>query len=287
MRMKCLYFLLLLFLKWNEIQSGTPLQINKAKVKSITRTGVPSLKLCIHICIKEMKIKCQYLKYQKETQRCLISESKYSNLAGWLTVRPEHRKSLIKFTRLFGAKKSSPKFNATSLDVVKMLVQMNRIMRLQQRSIEFQKLLSGTEEFLLLKADRGLLSPKLVSMAKRNLQILKMRLTGHQRQVMESSVKLLQSSFMMLNSTKTDDKIKTVFDANFDRVIGMLRLSQRRLARDILLDLLKILQIYQQLQSYDRFLRGIRRPLRRMLTVATVCQDFPAFCSFFRKNIFS
>lgn len=116
-----------------------------------------------------------------------------------------------------------------------------------------QKLLSGTEEFLLLKADRGLLSPKLVSMAKRNLQILKMRLTGHQRQVMESSVKLLRSSFMMLNSTKTDDKIKTVFDANFDRVIGMLRLSQRRLARDILLDLLKILQIYQQLQSYDRF----------------------------------
>uniref|UniRef100_K1P8Q7 Laminin-like protein epi-1 n=1 Tax=Magallana gigas TaxID=29159 RepID=K1P8Q7_MAGGI len=212
-----------------------------------------------------MKIKCQYLKYQKETQRCLISESKYSNLAGWLTVRPEHRKSLIKFTRLFGAKKSSPKFSlikteiarlsldATSLDVVKMLVQMNRIMRLQQRSIEFQKLLSGTEEFLLLKADRGLLSPKLVSMAKRNLQILKMRLTGHQRQVMESSVKLLRSSFMMLNSTKTDDKIKTVFDANFDRVIGMLRLSQRRLARDILLDLLKILQIYQQLQSYDRF----------------------------------
>ncbi|XP_065943174.1 uncharacterized protein [Magallana gigas] len=299
MRMKCLYFLLLLLLKWNEIQSGTPLQINKAKVKSITRTGVPSLKLCIHICIKEMKIKCQYLKYQKETQRCLISESKYSNLAGWLTVRPEHRKSLIKFTRLFGAKKSSPKFSlikteiaclsldATSLDVVKMLVQMNRIMRLQQRSIEFQKLLSGTEEFLLLKADRGLLSPKLVSMAKRNLQILKMRLTGHQRQVMESSVKLLRSSFMMLNSTKTDDKIKTVFDANFDRVIGMLRLSQRRLARDILLDLLKILQIYQQLQSYDRFLRGIRRPLRRMLTVATVCQDFPAFCSFFRKNIFS
>lgn len=244
--------------------------------------------------------------------------------------------------------------DATSLDVVKMLVQMNRIMRLQQRSIEFQvimnhrcpfsykinfviiannyekintcmynwiskeclkekpkqqqqqkkqqnykqlrppplpldnrisnlcihfphilftylkkktvikkgifkirwylqKLLSGTEEFLLLKADRGLLSPKLVSMAKRNLQILKMRLTGHQRQVMESSVKLLRSSFMMLNSTKTDDKIKTVFDANFDRVIGMLRLSQRRLARDILLDLLKILQIYQQLQSYDRF----------------------------------
>lgn len=116
-----------------------------------------------------------------------------------------------------------------------------------------QKLLSGTEEFLLLKADRGLLSPKLVSMAKRNLQILKMRLTGHQRQVMESCVKLLRSSFMMLNSTKTDDKIKTVFDANFDRVIGMLRLSQRRLARDILLDLLKILQIYQQLQSYDRF----------------------------------
>lgn len=57
----------------------------------------------------------------------------------------------------------------------------------------------------------------------------------------------------MLNSTKTDDKIKTVFDANFDPVIGMLRLSQRRLARDILLDLLKILQIYQQLQSYDRF----------------------------------
>lgn len=106
---------------------------------------------------------------------------------------------------------------------------------------------------MLLKADRGLLSPKLVSMAKRNLQILKMRLTGHQRQVMESSVKLLRSSFMMLNSTKTDDKIKTFFDANFDRVIGMLRLSQRRLARDILLDLLKILQIYQQLQSYDRF----------------------------------
>lgn len=57
----------------------------------------------------------------------------------------------------------------------------------------------------------------------------------------------------MLNSTKTDDKIKTAFDANFDRVIGMLRLSQRRLARDILLDLLKILQIYQQLHSYDRF----------------------------------
>lgn len=28
--------------------------------------------------------------------------------------------------------------DATSLDVVKMLVQMNRIMRLQQRSIEFQ-----------------------------------------------------------------------------------------------------------------------------------------------------
>lgn len=279
--------MLILFLKWNEIHSGTPLVINKAKVKSITRTGIPSLKLCIHICIKENKIKCQYLKYQKETQTCLISESKYSNLAGWLTVRPEHGKSLINFTRLFGIKKSSPKLNATSVDAIKMLAQMNRIMHLQQRSIEFQKLLSGTEEFLLLKADRGLLSPKLVSMAKRNLQILQMRLTGHQRQVMQSSVKLLRSSFMMLNSTKTDDKIKAVFDANFGRVIGMLRLSQNRLARDILLHLLKTLQIYQQLQSYDHFLRGIRRPLRRMLTVATVCQDFPAFCSFFRKNIFS
>lgn len=101
------------FMKLNVVYLflGTPLQINKAKVKSITRTRVPSLKLCIHICIKEIKIKCQYLKYQKETQRCLISESKYSNLAGWLTVRPEHRKSLIKFTRLFGAKKSPPKFS--------------------------------------------------------------------------------------------------------------------------------------------------------------------------------
>lgn len=284
--MKCLYITLLLFFKWNEIHSA-PFQINKAKVKSITKTGIPSLKLCIHACIGEKKIKCQYLKYQKETQNCLISESKYANLAGWLTVRPEHGKSLIRFSRLFGGKKSTPKYNATSMDVGKMLAQMKRIMYLQQRSIEFQKLLSGTEEFLLLKADRGLLSPRLVAMAKRNLHILQMRLTGHQRQVMQSSVKLLRSRFTMLNSTTTNDKIKATFDANFDRVIGMLRLSQRHLARDILIDLLKTLQIYQQLHSYDRFLRGIRRPLRRMLTISTVCQDFPAFCSFFRKNIFS
>lgn len=32
--------------------------------------------------------------------------------------------------------------DATSLDVVKMLVQMNRIMRLQQRSIEFQVIMN-------------------------------------------------------------------------------------------------------------------------------------------------
>ena len=118
----------------------------------------------------------------------------------------------------------------------------------------FQKLLSGMENLMLLKADRGLLTRKLVSMSKANRQILQLRLMGHQRQITLSSIRLIRSRSMLLGlSSNATLPGATYEEDRFNRLIAMLRLNQGRLARDILLHLLQTLQVFQGLQNYDRY----------------------------------
>nr|XP_022331747.1 uncharacterized protein LOC111129584 [Crassostrea virginica] len=121
-----------------------------------------------------------------------------------------------------------------------MLAQLNKIMFLQEKSIDLQKLLSGMENLMLLKADRGLLTRKLVSMSKANRQILQLRLMGHQRQITLSSIRLIRSRSMLLSlSSNATLPGATYEEDRFNRLIAMLRLNQGRLARDILLHLLQ------------------------------------------------
>lgn len=118
----------------------------------------------------------------------------------------------------------------------------------------FQKLLSGMENLMLLKADRGLLTRKLVSMSKANRQILQLRLMGHQRQITLSSIRLIRSRSMLLSLSSNDTLPGAPYEEDrFNRLIAMLRLNQGRLARDILLHLLQTLQVFQDLQNYNRY----------------------------------
>ncbi|XP_061174472.1 uncharacterized protein LOC133183547 [Saccostrea echinata] len=255
--MKWVMFLLSIVFNCEEIHSAVLVQ--KARVKSLTKVGIPSLKLCIQTCIRTKSIDCQYLKYNTTTQQCLMSESKYAELAGWVSVKPEQRQN-EKVARLFlertHANNSSAMSNADSSAIV---AQMIKILQLEAKSLELQKLLSTTENLITLRGGQHILSPTVISLAKRKMQVLHMKLMRHQQQVTMSSVKLLKSGSILMNS-RGDEKNKTAFWRNFNRLIETLRLDQKNIMHDILYDLLKTLQFYQQLQNYNLFIRGIQKP---------------------------
>ncbi|XP_056021992.1 uncharacterized protein LOC125651269 [Ostrea edulis] len=224
---------LIVVLVFKEIHA---LRVDKAHVKSVTKHGISSLRLCIRTCVQLKSIRCQYLKYNKESRQCLLSESKYADLAGWVAVKPEKDKKLTPILLKTTHKDS---WNTTLYnDIVTMLVQLKKIFYLQEKGLELQKLLFGTENLAMTQLGRNILSHTVVSSARKNLQNLQTRLMQHQRQITLSSMKVLKSASFLLNFS-CDNHKKTTLMENMNRLIETLHLDQRNLTRDILRNLLK------------------------------------------------
>ncbi|XP_062612589.1 uncharacterized protein LOC134274335 isoform X2 [Saccostrea cucullata] len=187
-----------------------------------------------------------------------MSESKYAELAGWVSVKPEHIGN-EKVARLFVQRTHANNSGTTSdASYAAVLVQMIKILQLEAKSLELQKLLSATENLITLRVGQHILSPTLISLAKRKIQVLNQKLMRHQQQVIMSSMKLLKSE-----SISTNKKNNTAFGENFNRLVETLRLDQKNIMRDILYNLLKTLQFYQKLHNYNLFIRGIQTQTQR------------------------